>query len=684
MGNKHIQSSNKKKVALILAPCISTTYMIDWKEYPSTMFLSSYLQKNGIICDEVNFNSFLLNDRVEDAVLQEEFELTKKELKSLSKDGFIPDSEIDYYLTGFHYFKWLKRLKAAKVEKGAKLLDDLDTKGGLFKDDAFYFLVSKYDIFRRKCNLNNDKSIFEDIDPHFIKELESYFSKLLTQNSLAEKYNFYAISIPSILHYPYALILSKVIKQKNKDSYVCVGGPAVNLTDFSDLDWFRKQGYFDDYFVGNSEKKLLHKIKELIKSENSILTDSTHYNPDSMPDINAPWVINEQILMFPPERQIQKKEAMLIVSQGCYWNKCSFCDYCHLYKSPQIKKINVLIDEMVYLDKSFGIKKFALNTESLPPEYAKELSEELMQRKLKYTWIPIFMRIDLNYTPKIFKLMKLAGCDSSNTTIGVESFCDDELKFLNKPYRRKEILLFFENAKKAGISFGQINFISDAPGVTFKESMEGIGIMKKNISLFRDLACSNFSLTSTSNLMKKGGHDLLIIDNSKKPKKEYIRKFDSINHCKLYCNVVSFINKSGMTREEQEKVEQEYEVLFTLYKVFDNYPSLDRVSFVKFSDGNLGDMDLFLKTSKDMITVETNSRSLKVPNEGFFINTFFLKNFDRIRFIEPGKEYSFSEIVHENLSNGNMTKDQIYELRNFIIFLLSKKYFVAARLDSIK
>jgi radical SAM superfamily enzyme YgiQ (UPF0313 family) len=137
------------------------------------------------------------------------------------------------------------------------------------------------------------------------------------------------------------------------------------------------------------------------------------------------------------------------VANGCYWHKCAFCDvgldYIGRYTPP---KVDALVEQMEQMIQATGQWGFHFTDEALAPALLRQLSERLIQRKLKVSWWGN-VRFEKAFTPELAQLMAKAGCIA--VTGGLECAQDRLLAFMNKGITCKDAASVCKAFSKAGI-----------------------------------------------------------------------------------------------------------------------------------------------------------------------------------------------------------------------------------------
>jgi radical SAM superfamily enzyme YgiQ (UPF0313 family) len=120
----------------------------------------------------------------------------------------------------------------------------------------------------------------------------------------------------------------------------------------------------------------------------------------------------------------------LTLAHGCYWGKCTFCDttldYIARYAPNTVK---MLCDRMEAIIEQTGQNGFHFVDEAAPPALLKELSLEILRRKLQVVWWTN-IRFEVSFTNDICRLLKAAGCIAVSG--GLEVASDRLLTLINK------------------------------------------------------------------------------------------------------------------------------------------------------------------------------------------------------------------------------------------------------------
>lgn len=100
----------------------------------------------------------------------------------------------------------------------------------------------------------------------------------------------------------------------------------------------------------------------------------------------------------------------LTLAHGCYWGKCSFCDVTLDYiKRYEPLSASLLCDRIEAIIIQTGHTGFHFVDEAAPPALLRDLSIEILRRKLSVTWWAN-IRFEKSFTSDLCRLLSAAGC----------------------------------------------------------------------------------------------------------------------------------------------------------------------------------------------------------------------------------------------------------------------------------
>ena len=169
-------------------------------------------------------------------------------------------------------------------------------------------------------------------------------------------------------------------------------------------------------------------------------------------------------------------------SRGCP-HKCKMCPVLQVYGAKILRPtVEWVMQEIETLYDQYGVRQIGFLDDNLmfDRKWAYELLERIIARKFKGLSLTFEEGLDVPTAldEKLLALMKKAGF--THTKLGVESFDDETLDFIQKPYRKGELAIkaikLMQKHKLSPVCFICIGFPSDT-----EEKI------RKNIQILKDL-----------------------------------------------------------------------------------------------------------------------------------------------------------------------------------------------------
>lgn len=272
------------------------------------------------------------------------------------------------------------------------------------------------------------------------------------------------------------------IKILKKDIKIIVGGPHVSALKSEVFE----NTEFDIAVIGEGEltiseiakNKRLNSIDGIIYKEKEVIINKPRElikNLDDLP--NPAWNLFNLSKYKTPRLSCKNNPvAPLETSRGCVYG-CVYCSKCTFKREFRKKSIKKVIREIEYILES-GFKEIHILDDmfSTDLQRAKDICDEIINRKLKFTWSLINgIRID-RVDEELLKKLKKSGC--YRLAFGVESGDDRVLKIINKDITVEGIKKAFALANKAKIE--TIAFcMMGLPGETKESMQKTIDLMKE-------------------------------------------------------------------------------------------------------------------------------------------------------------------------------------------------------------
>ncbi len=177
------------------------------------------------------------------------------------------------------------------------------------------------------------------------------------------------------------------------------------------------------------------------------------------------------------------------LSKGCYWGKCTFCDFYTGQQCYDTKSVSRAVDEVEFLIEKYGFRHFAFVDEAVPPAYYNRFALELIKRNVKINFYS-FARLEKGFTSEVLKNLYDAG--ACFFAWGYEAHSPRIMKLLNKGVDVDYRLELLRNAKAVGL-WNHCTFLLSYPTETPEET-EATKEIIRNRELINSCTPSNFAL----------------------------------------------------------------------------------------------------------------------------------------------------------------------------------------------
>lgn len=497
--------------------------------YPSTAYLTSYLEKQGHNVNQIDLSLELILKIFSPEGMRKITEIIKKSKKRNELLDFFIDASDDYIKTICDVITFLQthesphQKKIAKrkfLPEGPRFIPLDENQGGML--DLFYGL-NEQDRAKHIASLYLDDLadvIREGVDPDFgfsryaekislsltsfnpllerLKKrtlLDEWISELTLEALNKYKPDAIGLSVPFPGNLLGALRIAETAKKASSEIKILMGGGYVNteLRNLEDPRLFDLVDYltFDDgevpldhllNFIKNGSGELLRTMfrengKVTYKS-NPTLHDVKFKNLDapSYRGLDMKRYISMMENINPMQRLWSDgRWNKMILAHGCYWKKCTFCDvsldYIGRYESDTALGV---VDKMEAIMKETGVSGFHFVDEAAPPNLLKAMSEEIIKRGLKIQWWGN-LRFDPYFTKEVTELMSKAGCIA--VTGGIEVASERVLKLIDKGISIEKVAQVTKNFKNSNI-FVHAYLMYGFPTQTVQETIDSLEVVR--------------------------------------------------------------------------------------------------------------------------------------------------------------------------------------------------------------
>lgn len=474
-------SNHSPSVSLLFPPLVETSL---GAIYPSTAVLAAYLEQADVSTEQLDLNGDFAD-----------FILNRDVLKRLGEGVVKP---IDRHSLAAACARWI-------LVHRDKFIDESDRHLFGEGNPHSWALNAIASSFRFDPSL--EEIVGGEMPEEVERLLEEFYDTVGVSERISPEVLLVGISAPMGPQLLPSLWLAQRIKRDRPELRVVLGGPSVSLMDSGDLEQILSGHPAVDAAVRfDGEGPLLALSQqatagdwrpEEVPSVASLVDGSFHdVTPVPGPQIN--------LLPHPRyDRKIVERLARPVLSvtqaRGCYWGKCDYCDFVELYGVSQPyrgRRPDLVADEMEALTQQFGVTRFEIVTESIPPAFARRLAKELADREMDIHW-DSFAMADRRFDNDLMVLIAQSGCQY--LTIGLETMVGRVLDLVHKSADPAENARFMRAARDAGLPL-RINLIPDLPSTTYDEAVEGLEAMREFTDCFDVVAIWPFEGTRSSNI----------------------------------------------------------------------------------------------------------------------------------------------------------------------------------------
>lgn len=446
--------------------------------YPSTAYLTGYLQSQNISSNQCDLSIELFNtiftSKVIRNLFQEAKSLTNISFDSVWKQRKQYIQKVDKVIS---YLRFQDELTASliiskeflpKAHRSAKrvdgfeklnLIDQAKHLATLFITELGDFITANVDEFfsftRYAEQISISASSFDKLEEFLSYEptlIETHLLRLLDLKLEHYHPDLVCFTIPFPGNLFSALRSAQHIKHFYPHIKVAFGGGYCN-TELRKLEDPRIFEFVDFISLDDGEVPLVNIIKYIEGNLTANELERTYVlEKDKVVYKNhlPNQIVHHRNLPAPTNKGLELKAYLsfldvinpmhrlwtdgrwnkLTVSHGCYWKQCSFCDvhldYIGNYQNTTavdlVNKIETLIEET-------GDIGFHFVDEAAPPKALKAMAEELIKREIKIQWWTN-IRFEKTFSPALCALLAQSGCIA--VTGGLEVASDRLLAKMKK------------------------------------------------------------------------------------------------------------------------------------------------------------------------------------------------------------------------------------------------------------
>jgi radical SAM family protein len=341
-----------------------------------------------------------------------------------------------------------------------------------------------------------------------------FFDERLSDDPELKETDCFGISIVYDHQLFHALALARALKQKWPDKLLLLGGTSIgqlykHLRDKSQIKRFFKIS--DAIVVGEGETAIceiadtggdLRKKKNIpntitYEAEKDLVRFPMQIHYENVATLGAPVYDHPWHLYLAPEKGINYAPT-----RGCYWNRCTFCDYGLNSDKPtspwRERRIDQVIEDLRETCTTEEVKNVYFAVDVMAPGYLERLSDAIVDSDLDIRWAAE-LRMEKIFSAERCKKMARGGCVC--ISFGMESGNQRILNLIDKGTNVDYMAETMKNFASAGVAV-QLMAFTDFPTETVDEKNETYAFIERNKGYWSTGGMGTFLLTGTAMIAK--------------------------------------------------------------------------------------------------------------------------------------------------------------------------------------
>lgn len=368
---------------------------------------------------------------------------------------------------------------------------------------------------RARYSLYNLRDLTDDdLKARVCRPFARFFEERLASDPELEASDCLGVSIVYDHQLFHSLYFAQALKRRWPDKLVLLGGTSISqmykhIKDKRDMKRFFN--LCDAIVVGEGETAICEiaategDISKFKGIPNTITYDRArdevslpkgiHY--ENVAALGAPVYEHPWELYLTPEKGINYAPT-----RGCYWNRCTFCDYglnTDMPTSPwRERRVDQVVSDLQSACRDQQIKYVYFAVDVMAPSYIERLSDAVVDASLDIRW-SAEMRLEKIFSAERCRKMAQSGCVC--ISFGMESGNQRVLDLIDKGTKVQYMSETMKNFSNAGIAV-QLMAFTDFPTETPAEKKETFDFIEQNKDYWATGGMGTFLLTGTSMIAK--------------------------------------------------------------------------------------------------------------------------------------------------------------------------------------
>lgn len=513
----YVESMLAHRILLLLPPLTQLN-----TPYPSTAYLTGFLQSRGIACDQADLGIEMALRLFSQDGLQQVFRRVRKQTPLLPQPALDMLEHEDAYLASIDlvvsFLQGTNReaatilIRPGFLPRGPRFAGKTKFGKAVTIDDrakhwATLYLEDLADLVQATVSPAFALSRYAEYLAHSASSFDHMASALAEPLSLTDSFlldalwphldrvnpTLVGLSVPFPGNLYGAFRIAQAIKQRNPGLPIALGGGYAN-TELRRISDPRVFNFLDFITLDDGERPLLSLLEHLngdrprtalcrtfYRDNNLVLFADDRSTPTfSMAEVGCPTyrglALDRYLTILDSINPMHRLWSeghwnKLTVAHGCYWKQCTFCDVGLDYISRyEMTPTDRLIQQIKQLVAETGRREFHFVDEAAPPAALKALALALIERNIGISWWSN-IRFEEAFSPDLCKLLAASGCIA--VTAGLEAASDRLLEKMKKGITVDQTALVAAAFKEAGIMI-HAYLMYGFPSETIQEAVDAL------------------------------------------------------------------------------------------------------------------------------------------------------------------------------------------------------------------
>jgi hypothetical protein len=340
-----------------------------------------------------------------------------------------------------------------------------------------------------------------------------YFQGPFTRLLQEQRWNVAGLSVNYIAQLPFAIFATRMIRALCPECVLCLGGTEITdvvkyLKDYQ-LAWTLFPGA-DALVVGEGETAFTEILRSVSSGDKLPKGSPGILLPDDVPTRGIPSFRYEDMATLPPPRydiwdltQYWAPEPVVMYSptRGCYWNRCTFCDYglnMDLPTSPSRERpAELVLKDIHHVIKS--AQSVYLAVDAMSPRFLRRWANIIAESDIKIRW-SAELRLERTFVRGLADELSRSGCVA--LSFGYESGSQRVLDLINKGVKLENLPGILAELSRVGIGVQMMGFIG-FPTETAAEAYETFAFLRRYSDYWTLAGIGDFVLTQGAIVAKR-------------------------------------------------------------------------------------------------------------------------------------------------------------------------------------